>query len=67
MNKSKIGKYTFNHNNYVELHDEIAESDSAKAKLFAEFFQKQYVQGGNIDLTGILNECGVNSLEMNIE
>lgn len=45
----------------------MAESDSSKANMFADFFQKQYIQSGNINLTDILNTCGENTLEIDIE
>lgn len=51
----------------VEYNGDLANDDSVKAILFAEFFQHKYAQDDAIDLHDILNECDVNAFDFEIE
>lgn len=51
----------------VKFDGECADSDLAKSKLFANFFEKQYVQGADIDLDVILDDCTEDALNVIIE
>ncbi|XP_031635505.1 uncharacterized protein LOC116348595 [Contarinia nasturtii] len=50
----------------VEYNNEIANTDTSKAELFADYFQNQYTQSEYINLDQLLDECGDVSFDIDI-
>ncbi|XP_031637856.1 uncharacterized protein LOC116350250 [Contarinia nasturtii] len=50
----------------VEYNNEIANTETSKAELFADFFENQYTQSDSIDLDQLLDECGDLSFDIEI-